>query len=408
MPHVSRTTRFFITCIILFGIQSSYAQTCNTTAELDAVPGQYLTAAQHPWPAVRNGYFGELNTAADKAMAKKTLEQIEKTEQQTRVGFSLTGGNWENTFSSTGYEYAGNTRLGKYYLQAGHFEFFCSNGKLKRNTEFSTVLRVYVNTIPVNTLNRLLQNPFGSSMGETDFGFQFADWKNHKPADSGDKLIKLFTFVSCNNQSLLEAINTGKNYFQDVAEKNVKLNSREPFIYRYWFVKKSNVPVLIPVSRKEYLLGLLEYYEREKLHFTKRIATLTADKDKYGLKNYEGWETAVNEKIAIVKNTLDTHKEDWLSAQAVVSRSEDVYQNSKIKLKEKINYNRFWQFYDTEKRGEPLYQYNPEYFKTNTKGAAAPQLITLVFRYVTLPSSLRLLNNFTDKFDSTAYSKLLE
>jgi hypothetical protein len=96
-----------------------------------------------------------------------------------------------------------------------------------------------------------------------------------------------------------------------------------------------------------------------------------------------------------------------LNAQAVVSRGEDSYQNGKNKLKEKINYNRFWQFYDSEKRGEPLYQYNPAYFKTTT-GAATPQLITVAFRYVTMPSSMRLLNNFTDKFDYAAYAKLLE
>jgi hypothetical protein len=402
------TKKFFLTCLAMAGIQSSYAQNCKTTAELDAVPGEYLTAAQYPWPAARASYFEELKTAADKAMAKKTLELIEKTEQRSRVGFSLTGGNWENTFSGNGYEYAGNVKLGKYYLQAGHYEFFCASGKLKRNTEYSTVLRVYVNAIPVNTLDRFLRNPFGSSMGEYDFGFQYADWKNHKYTDPGDKLINLFTYFSCNNPSLLEAINTGEDYFQDVAEKDVKLNSRVPHIYRYWFVKKKNTPVLIPVSRKAYLVSLLEYYEREKLHFTKLVAKLTAERNKYGLITYDGWETAVNEKIELVKNILVTQKEDWLSAQAIINRIEDVYQNNKHKLKEKINDNRFWGFYVNEKKSEPLYQYNAGYFKPAATGAATPQFITVAFRYVTLPSSLRLLQNFTNKFDYPAYYKLLQ
>lgn len=388
----------------MFGAQQVNAQTCKTTADLDGVPGQYLTAAQHPWPAARAEYFRELKTDADKAIAKKTLEQVEKTEQQSRVGFSLTGGNWESTFSSTGYEYAANTKLGKYYLQTAHREFVCVSGKLKLNSEYGTVLRVYVNAIPVNTLNRFLQNPFGESMGEYSLGFQYADWKNklNKP---GDKLISLFTYLSCNNPSLIDAINSGQKYFQDIDQKNVKLNTRVPHVYRYWFVKKSTAPVLIPVSRKEYLISLLEYYEREKLYFPAVIVKLTADRDQYKLKTYEGWETAVNEKIELVKNTLATQNEDWLNAQAVVSRSEDSYQNGKNKLKEKINYNRFWQFYDSEKRGEPLYQYNPDYFKTNSKGAATPQLITVAFRYVTMPSSMRLLDNFTEKFDYAAYAK---
>lgn len=406
MQIVNQISNVFITCIAMACIQSSYAQ-CKTTAELDGVPGQYFTAAQHPWPAARADYFINLKTASDKAVAKKTLEQIEKTEQQSRVGFNLTGGHWESTFSSNEYEYAGNTKLGKYYLQAAHHEFVCVSGKLKRNSEYGTVLRVYVNTIPVNTLDRFLQNPFGTSIGEYSLGFQYADWKNklNKP---GDKLISLFTYLSCNHPSLIDAINSGQNYFQDIDQKNVKLNTRVPHVYRYWFVKKNTAPVLIPVSRKEYLLSLLEYYEREKLHFPKVIAKLTADRDQSGLKSYDGWETAVNEKTELVKNTLASQNENWLNAQAVVSRSEDVYQNGKNKLKEKINYNRFWMFYDSEKRGEHLYQYNPEYFNTSTKGAATPQLITVVFRYVTMPSSLRLLNNFTSKFDYAAYAKLLE
>ncbi len=401
------TKFFFLAYLAMAGIQSSYAQNCKTTAELDIVPGEYLTAAQHPWPAARADYFKELKTAADKAIAKKTLEQIEKAEQQSRAGFSLTGGNWENTFSGNGYEYAGSVKLGKYYLQAGHYEFFCAAGKLKRNTEYGTVLRIYVNAIPVNTLERFLRNPFGRSFGNYDLGFEYADWKNHKLSDPGDKLIKLFTYFSCNTPSLLEAINTGQDYFQDVAEKDVKLNSRVPHIYRYWFVKKKNMPVLIPVSRKEYLVSLLEYYEREKLYFTKLVAKLTADRDN-SVKQYDGWETVVNEKIELVKNILATQKEDWLGAQAIINRSEDVYQNNKHKLKEKINYNRFWRFYDNEKKSEPLYQYNAGYFKTAATGAATPQFITVAFRYVTLPSSLRLLQNFTDKFDYPAYYKLLQ
>ncbi|RYD82729.1 MAG: hypothetical protein EOP53_02895 [Sphingobacteriales bacterium] len=398
--------KFFLACLAIVCVQCSFAQPCKTTAELDAVPGQYLTAAQHPWPAARADYFINLKTIADKAVAKKTLEQIEKTEQQSRTSFSLSGGNWESTFASNGYEYANNVKLGKYYLQAAHYEFFCANGQLKRNYEYGTVLRVYVNAIPLNTLDRFLRNPFGNSIGEYHFGFQYADWKN-KLNNPGDKLINLFTYLSCNSPSLLEAINTGQNYFQDVAEKDVKLNSRVPHVYRYWFVKKNNTPVVIPVSRKQYLLSLLEYYEREKLYFPKVMVKLTADHNKSGLNTYEGWEKAVQEKIELVKNILAIQKEDWLNAQAVVSRTEDVYQNKKNKLKEKINYNRFWSFYDSEKRGEPLYQYNPAYFETTT-GAATPQLISIAFRYVTLPSSLRLLNNFTEKFDYKAYFKLLE
>ncbi len=406
MKSIRQTTKISLACITMLSMQTNFAQDCKTNTELDVVPGQYLTAAQHPWPAARAGYLNELKTAGDKVTAKKILEQAEKTEQQSRTGFNLTGGNWENTYSGNGYEYAANSRLAQYYLQAAHYEFFCASGKPKRSGEYSTVLRVHVNSLSVNTLAKFLRNPFGTSFGNYALGFEYADWKNHKSTNAGDKLIKLFTYFSCNNTSLIEAINTGQNYFQDVAEKDVKINTRVPHIYRYWFVKKNTGPVLIPVSRKEYLLSLLEYYDREKLYFTKLVAKLTADRDN-NVKQYEGWETTVNEKIELVKTALANGTEESLSAQAIINRMEDASLNSKSRLKERINYNRFWGFYSNEKRSEPLYQYNPAYFKTAATGVATPQLITVVFRYVTIPSSLRLLNNFTAMFDYAAYAKLL-
>ena len=66
-----------IVLALLFSLQA-HAQECKTTADLDAAPGKYLTAAQYPWPAVRTEYFSKMNTAADKALAKQTLAQIEK------------------------------------------------------------------------------------------------------------------------------------------------------------------------------------------------------------------------------------------------------------------------------------------------------------------------------------------
>lgn len=314
--------KIFITQAIFFLFffsASVQAQDCKTNADLDATPGKYLTAAQYPWPAARAEYFNNMKTAADKAMAKKTLEQIEKTEQQSHAGFNLTGGNWENVFSTTGYQYLSNTKLGQYTFQAALYEFFCANGKAKRNSEYSTVLRIYVNQLQLTTLDRFLSGPFGSSLGSYDFGLQYADWKNHKPADVNAKLINLFTYITCNNSSLLEAINSGNGYFQDVAEKDIKPNNRSNYIYRYWFVKKNDLPVLIPVSRKEYLQSLLEYYEREKIYFQKLIAELTADRSN-DIKYYSNWQADVDNKISIVNKALKENTEEWLAKQAIVNK----------------------------------------------------------------------------------------
>ena len=401
--------RILIISIVTISIfsQQLKAQDCKTSAELDASPGKYLTAAQYPWPAARTEYFSKMTTATDKAMAKKILGDLEKTEAQSHAGFNLTGGNWENVYTSDGYQYFGKVKLGQYTFQAALYEYFCAKGKLTRNSEFSSVLRMYVNKLQLTTLDKFLSAPFGSSFPTYDFGMQYADWKNHKPADVNAQLINLFTYISCNNKQLLDAINTGKNYFQNVAEKDIKPNNRNNFAYRYWFIKKKDIPVLIPVSRKEYLQSLLEYYKREKINFTKLVAQLKEEKSG-SLKYYANWEKDVADKIAVVKKAMSEHNEEWLSAQAVINPGADNSQTYNAKLREQTNYNRFWKFYDSEKNMCGLYKYSPEYFKTSPKGPASPQLITIVFRYVTIPSSLRMLNNFTKNFDFDRLQKLLE
>ncbi len=388
--------------------QQVFSQDCKTNADLDGMPGKFLTAAEYPWPAARAEYFNNLNTAADKAMAKQILNQVEKIEQQCHTGFNLTGGNWENVYSTDGYGYAGNTKLGKYMFQSALYEYFCAKGKSTRNSEYSSVLRIYINAIPVNTLNRFLNNPFSSpGDGLYDYlGLQDKNWQNHKPTVTAQS-IDLFSYLSCNNKDLADAINNGDGYFQDVAEKDIRPDNRNNYIYRYWFVKKSNLPVLLPVNRKEYLQSLLEYYEREKTYFPKLIEKLTKDHDA-GVKQYTTWETDVNDKMVAVKKALKEHDDKWLSAQAVINRVEDASQNYKAKLAEKTNYNRFWTFYDTENKGEQLYHYNPAYFKTQAANAAKPQIITVAFRYVSIPSSIRILNNFSKKFDFDAAQKLVE
>jgi hypothetical protein len=391
------------TIAALLLVQQVAAQDCKTNADADAAPGKYLTAAQYPWPAVRGEYFNKMATPADKAMAKQVLGQIEKIEAQSHTAFNLTGGNWENIYSSDGYMYFANSRLGRYSLQSALYEYFCSKGKLVRNTEYSAVLRIYANAIPINTLSNFLYNPFGSIMNGNDFGFQYLDWKNHKSADVNAQLISLFTYISCNSQSLLDAINSGNNYFQDVAEKEIKANNRNNYIYRYWFVKKNDRPVLLPVSRKEYLQSLLEYYEREKLQIPMQIKEYKSIP-----KQYTGWEADLSDKIAVVKKALSENKEEWLLKQAVINYVADKSQTYKARLTEATNYNRFWKFYDDENKGEPLYKYNPDYFKTTAQSPAKPQIISIVFRYVTIPSSLRMLNNFTKNFDFNALRKMVE
>ena len=101
----------FLSIVFLFSSSKLFSQDCKTSAELDTVPGKYLIAAEYPWPAVRAEYFSKMAAPSDKQMAKQTLAQLEKIEQQSHARFSLTGGNWENYYSTDGYQYISGTRL---------------------------------------------------------------------------------------------------------------------------------------------------------------------------------------------------------------------------------------------------------------------------------------------------------
>ncbi|QEC43283.1 hypothetical protein FSB84_16855 [Pseudobacter ginsenosidimutans] len=87
------------------GLLPQYGEPCVSSEELQNRPGRYFTADQYPWPASRAEYFKKLTTAAEKNTAKQTLAQIEKLEQESRSNQAPTGGSWESTYSSEGYQY---------------------------------------------------------------------------------------------------------------------------------------------------------------------------------------------------------------------------------------------------------------------------------------------------------------
>lgn len=370
---------------------------CGSKEELSGAAGKYYTAAQYPWPGVRAAYFEKMTTAADKATARQTLEQIEKLEQQSRNNFTLRGGTWEALYSTEGYLYTSGKRLADYRFQAAFHEYLCINRKTDRNGEYSTVMRVYVNTLPLNTLSRYLTNAFSDNLQE----YAYQDWKNVKPGTEAPK-ISLMGYLIERSAGLVDALNSGKGYWQDTPESAIRKDTYD-HIYRYWLIQKAGIPVLIPVNRKAYLESLLEYYEREKLLLTK--ATKSTPPERVQKMYGNDWMAILEEKKATVNRVLQENTADWLAQQAVVNPDEDLYQNQKQNLPEYSSSFTFRKFYDGEKKSWPLFRYNPAYFQG--QNAASPQFITLVFRFVSRPVHLRLVTNFTDNFDRSTWEKLL-
>ncbi len=373
---------------------------CISGEELEKMPGKYLTAEAYPWPAARAEYFKKMTTPTDKATAKQTLERIQKLEQQSRSGFTLAGGFWEAYYATEGYNYFAGKKLADYRFQTAFHIYLCIKNKIERNNEYSTVLRVYVNSLPLNTLSRYIKsivNPNGK--------YDYKDWKNYKPGIAAPA-IDLFTYLECSNKELIAAINSGKDYWQDIPENQIRKDTYD-HIYRYWFVKKANAPLLLPVSRKEYLESLLEFYDREAMSLPKSTNYELGSAEQR--QRYFGDLPAVlASKKAIVNKTLKENTAEWLSQQAVINRQEDVYLNQKQKLPEYSSDFTFHKFYDNEEKAAPLYKYNPAYFSGSVQNAASPQFMTIAFRYVSKPAHLRLINNFTAKFDRDAWTKLIQ
>lgn len=394
-----KKTTVYLFCILLSQTiiaQIKLGAPCASKQELQDVAGKYQTASQYPWPAVRAAYFSNLSAAADKAIAKQTLGQIEILEQKSRTNFNFTGGFWEAYYSTEGYKYAGNKKLADYRFQIALHEYICINKKATRNDEYSTILRVYLNTIPFNEMSRHLEMALNGYLNLGNYIYK--DWKNYKLGGVAPT-IELANYITVKNDGLANTINTGDGYWQDIPEKQIRKNTYD-HIYRYWFITKNNMPLLVPVTRKEYLESLLEYFEREKLYFAKQSAGSG--------KGYENWQGIVEGKKAKVASLLKENNAEWLSKQAVINFTEDSYQNQKQKLPEYTSSFTFRKFYDNEKGACPLYKYNPACFSATTQSPANPQFITLSFRYVSMPVHLRLLDNFTKNFDRTAWGQLLK
>ncbi len=429
--------KIIFSLLISLAASSAFSQTvtgqpCITKEALATLPGIYTNAANYKWPGVRAEYYKKLTTAPEKATAKQVLTGIETLELTSRQKLPLEGGSLENTYSSEGYVYLGTNRLADYRFQMAFHEWTCINKKIERNGEYGTVLRVYVNLLPFNTFRNNFAYAYTGPQGA---GSEFIH-KNYKPTDESPR-IALFSFIKIPRPALLQVINGGKGFYQDVPEKDIAAGTRQ-HITRYWVVTKNDSKPIVEVTRKEYLEGLLEYYEKEKIFFAKMTTDAKKEYDRrmkssetagdykaQAQKNaadeynrivkqyYPDWQNIVENKKAIVNKVLTANTLEWLSRPAVVygGNPDDVWYPNKADSYDGEDRRRtqlftFDKFYDNEKDGIKLYTYNPGYFSAG-KNAASPRLICIAFRYIPQPSSVRLVNNFTKHFDFAAVQKML-
>lgn len=384
---------------------------CNGSA--DALPGKYT---DHTNPKYAHSLKG---TAPDKAAITKQLIAIEKVEEASRANVQLTGcvarvsfsGGNKNTFGS--YSYNG------YGYALGIYQNVChvTEKVVKTVGEYRSVLRVDVNP-------NLSGGNFYGEFGD----FYVTDKKVRYEIPIDAKRGVNYEKDRFNNRSRItrylseEMVLAGRsdnykdkhgdflklingdgyveNWMQGSSEDKVTAKSYQ-WIDRHYILTKPGAPLLVPVSRKEYLEALLEYYEIEKANFQWAVADqiknnnsntsiCEADKVAYA-KVYEN-------KKAKVQQLLTSSSADWLQQPAVVLK--DLRPNDYSKASNGLL--DFEKFYDGDPKGMTLYNYNPEYFKTNSGQPLRPMFMEVQIRYELSEDkgfSKRYFDNFINNYD---------
>jgi hypothetical protein len=426
--------------LLLFSTCKIYAQKsgpakepavpCQDQAEADKLPGKYTDHTQPKYPINLKG------SAQEKAAMTKMLITLEKMEEASRKDFTLTGCVARVSFANLGKKNFSAYSYLNYEYQLGVYQNVChvTEHVVKTVGEYRTVLRVGVNPavasggiipggtgsfyltdrnimhyeIPIdakvgpNYNNDSQSNPSRISLYVSEamvLSGRSDDYKNKH----GD-FLKLI-----NGDGSVETWMSGSRYDKP-NPKGYKL------IDKHWLITKPGVPLLIPVTRKQFLEDLLEYYEIEKANFfysvaeqmknnagvasensKKRLAALEADKAAYP-QIYEA-------QKARVQQILATEKAEWLQKPAVVANGTNI-----------DDYNQrlanIGKFYEAEgEKTTAFYTYNPEYFKAGASQPTKPVLFEVQFRYELGPErgfSERLFNNFISNYDFKALRKMLE
>lgn len=405
------------------------AQDCQSSKDLEALPGKQIDAAHCEWPQEKAHWLDALGTAANKAAANAILTKIETLEKQSRSNYTLKGCVLKTAFSgNTATTIVGKYALASYDLNMGCYEYICVKNKMMVNSEYANVFRAYVNRY---------------TGIETAFSFPDEAYYYETPKKYNGQFIALHNFIK---MDATKNINNSKGFYQDIPENTVKEGSRNVYMTRHWYCTKPGALVFMPVSRKEYLEALLVYYERERLLIADKMkeiesesAGMMKDPKKYpqlyenGKRNlivkkakYPDWQEKIEAKKTTVEKVLKENTVAWLTQSAVVKPKAETFSwkrtygsapNDEVWVETynadtkeaaqrtgSFTFDGFWD----NKGGLTLYQYNPDYFKGSERNPVKPYMIELTYRYVKTPLGKSLVENFTENFDFDALRNMLE
>ena len=425
-----------IVSIMLLGNMAAFSQgikkianpltPCNGTA--DDVAGIYTDHNNTKYG------FSLKGTSAEKTTMMKNLVAIEKLEEASRNNFRLTGCAARVSFARMGNNNYGKNVCATYGYDLSVYKFVChvTEHTPKIVDEYRTVFRVNMNPyIPTGAkaggtgeFYMKYGNPVYELPIEAKSGTNFEKEKSNNPSRVSQYISEALLLGSRsdaykNFHDDFLKLNNGNGYVEHW-EMGGRYDNHGPNSYQWidrrYFITKPGVPLLIPVSRKQYLGDMLEYFEIEKANFEyanaekiknlgnntsesakRTLAALEADKLAYP-RIYEAKKAKVNELLA-------KQKPEWLQKQAVVDNNNWLKDaNDRVAALGK--------FYDAEgEKTSALYVLNPAYFISNSGQSTKPLLMEVQFRYEIGKEtgfSTRLFNNWEQHFDMNALRKMIE
>ena len=408
---------------------------CNNSA--DDVAGIYTNH--------NNTKYGPVSlkgNAAEKAAMMKNLIAIEQLEESSRKDFKLTGCAARVSFAQRDKSNYGKNVYARYGYQLGVYPYVChvTEHVPKIVDEYRTVLRVDINPDLVNAGAALRPGTGNISFDKTAttlmWGYDFPadallgpNYEKSRMSNSS----KVSKYISESNL-LAGRSNAYKSYHQDFLKLNngtgfvenymagspydkVTENSYR-WIDRHYFITKPGIPLLIPVTRKQYLQDMLEYFEIEKANFNFTVDELlknsAANNSDFALKQKQTWQAHkaaysqhYEAKKARVKDLLTSKTEAWLNSPAIVAGN-NATQDAKERLEQT---GVFYEAEDRDKNIFALYVLNPAYLNTTSGTTTKPILMEVQFRYELGKDSgfsERLITNFSKNFDMEALRKMLE
>ena len=415
-PPKATLMRTILFLILLISFSSSaFTQPCTENGGIDKIPGKFVEQKTN-----QIGGNSYCETGTGNATALKTLKAIQAIVAKNFWGDGTVA---KGFFSGNGGEYFNDAFLASYMYKVGFYGLLCRDSKLITAHEYGTDL-----TIAINPGYPAGENII-SSRNSDGRGFQIPGTQKDRSNE-----IPLFRYLIFRNKDEVDKINNGTGYYEGPRRPSSAYD-KNPDITRYWFLTPPGKNVLVPVTRKEFLYSLLEFYEKELPQHIKEMNRLIKingetlaqyetdkDKDAKSRKNYEEFKKWVakhrsdsahyQESYVIKKNKvnaiLKSNSPDWLNEPAVATEKQVDQGYCRCESRTDFEESGCYTFnkFAEDGNGITIYKWNPEIFKP--QNSCNPVFIRVSLRYkFDIGFSEKIRDHYTNKLDFAALRKLL-